>query len=345
MQIRPIFYAMAIAIMGGWLLYVGRSIFISIIAAVISLYLLSAAADGLGRMPLVRHTPAWARRTLVLVGFAAAVVLLFGLIATSFEQVLLALPRYQANLESVITRSAGILGLAGEPNWERMRAFVDDEIDLRRMAAWVVGSTSSLGSTVFLVVLYAAFLLAERHQFERKLTGAVRDAEDRERARAIIGHMNERIGNYLVVKTVVNVILGVVSLAIMWVIGIEFAVFWAVLIGFLNYIPYVGSLIGVIFPVLLSLAQFGSITVSVLTLVALSLAQIVVGSVVEPRMMSRAFNLSAFVVLVSLSVWTSLWGVPGAILAVPMTSILVIVLAEIDGTRPVAIMLSANGRI
>lgn len=345
MQLRPLFYGLAILIMAGWLLYVGRSIFISIIAAIISLYLLSAAADALGRMPLVRHTPAWARRTLVLVGFVAAVALLFMLIATSFDQVLVAVPRYQQNLESLVTRSAGILGLAGEPNWERLRAFVDAEIDLRRMMAWVVSSTSTLGSTVFLVVLYAAFLLAERHQFECKLAAAVRDAEDRERTREIIAQMNDRIGNYLVVKTVVNVILGLMSLAIMWLIGVEFAVFWAVLIGFLNYIPYVGSLVGVLFPTLLSLAQFGSITLTVVTLVTLTAAQIVVGSVIEPRMMSRAFNLSAFVVLVSLSAWTALWGLPGAILAVPMTSILVIVLAEMSITRPLAIMLSANGRV
>lgn len=345
MHLRPVFYLMAIAIMAGWLLYVGRSVFISIIAAIISLYLLSAAADGLGRVPLVRRTPGWLRRAVVLAVFVVAVVLLFGLIATSFEQVIAALPRYQTNLESLISRAAAMLNLSGEPSWERARAFLEAEIDPRRLAAWVVSSTSSLGSTVFLVVLYATFLFAERHQFERKLASAVRDAEDRDRTRAVIQQMNERIGNYLVVKTVVNLILGVLSLAIMWAIGVEFAVFWAVLIGFLNYIPYVGSLVGVVFPVLLSLAQFGSLGVAIGTLAALTAAQMLVGSVVEPRMMSRAFNLSAFVVLVSLSVWTALWGLPGAILAVPMTAILVIVLAEMEITRPAAIMLSANGNV
>jgi predicted PurR-regulated permease PerM len=62
-------------------------------------------------------------------------------------------------------------------------------------------------------------------------------------------------------------------------------------------------------------------------------------------MMGRAFNLSPLVVLLALAFWGALWGVPGAILAVPLTSSLVIVLAEIGATRPAAIMLSANGRV
>jgi predicted PurR-regulated permease PerM len=62
-------------------------------------------------------------------------------------------------------------------------------------------------------------------------------------------------------------------------------------------------------------------------------------------MMGRAFNLSPFVVLLSLAVWSTLWGLPGALLAVPMTASLVLVLAEIQSTRPVAVMLSASGRV
>ncbi|MGP1355899.1 AI-2E family transporter, partial [Roseicyclus sp.] len=155
----------------------------------------------------------------------------------------------------------------------------------------------------------------------------------------------DRIGRYLFVKTAINIILGAISFAIMLLLGIEFALFWAVLIAFLNYIPYIGSIVGVIFPVLLSLAQFGTIAMAGTVLVALSAAQIFVGAWLEPRMMGRAFNLSPFVVLLSLAVWSTLWGLPGALLAVPMTASLVLVLAEIRSTRFIAVMLSASGRV
>jgi hypothetical protein len=101
--------------------------------------------------------------------------------------------------------------------------------------------------------------------------------------------------------------------------------FWAVVIGLFNYIPYVGSIIGVALPVVLSLAQFGSFGTTAVLAGLLMAAQTWVGNILEPRMIGRQLNLSPFVVLVALSVWSALWGLPGAILAIPMTSMLVII--------------------
>jgi predicted PurR-regulated permease PerM len=148
-----------------------------------------------------------------------------------------------------------------------------------------------------------------------------------------------------VVKTTVNVLLGLVCFGVMWAIGIEFADFWAILIGLLNYVPYIGSIIGVVFPVLISLAQFGSVAFAIVTLLSLTTVQIVVAGFLEPRMMGRAFNLSPLVILIALSFWTLIWGLPGAILAIPMTSVLLIILAEIPSTRSIAVLLSADGRV
>ena len=131
----------------------------------------------------------------------------------------------------------------------------------------------------------------------------------------------------------------------MLLLGIEFALFWAVLIAFLNYIPYIGSLIGVLFPVLLSLAQFGELGMAGTVLVSLTAAQVFVAAYLEPRMMGRAFNLSPFVVLLALAFWSTLWGLAGALLAVPLTASLVLLLAEIQTVRPIAVLLSANGNV
>jgi len=129
----------------------------------------------------------------------------------------------------------------------------------------------------------------------------------------------------------------------MWTLGIDSAVFWAVMIGFLNYIPYVGSAIGVGFPVGLTLAQFGSLQWAFLALVLLMAVQTYVGNILEPRMIGKSVNLSSFVVLVALVFWTTIWGLPGAILSIPLTSVLVILLAENPSTRPLAIMFTSDG--
>jgi predicted PurR-regulated permease PerM len=71
-------------------------------------------------------------------------------------------------------------------------------------------------------------------------------------------------------------------------------------------------------------------------------AQAWVGNILEPRMIGRQLNLSPFVVLVALSVWSALWGLPGAILAIPMTSMLVIICAAFAPTRFVAVLLGGQ---
>jgi len=80
-------------------------------------------------------------------------------------------------------------------------------------------------------------------------------------------------------------------------------------------------------------------------LLSLSALQFAIGNFLDPYVMGSSLNLSAFAILVSLAVWSELWGVPGAFLAVPITAILTIVLSEFPGTRPIAVLLSRSGRL
>ncbi len=345
LPISTITYGLALTLMIGWLLWIGRPVLVPVIAALISVYILSAAAEGMGRIPALGRLPGWVRRTIVLLAFAIGLVLLFALIFNNLAAVATALPRYETNLDTLVTRMAALLGIEGEQNWLALRRATIDQIELRALITPTLLSLQGFGSLLFLVVLYSAFFMTERGVLARKLMIAAGGGEQAEWLLGLTARINDRIGRYLFVKTAINAILAGISYVIMLVLGIEFALFWAVLIGFLNYIPYIGSLVGVIFPLLLSLAQFGTLWMAGVVAVTLSAAQIFVGAVLEPRMMGRAFNLSPLIVLLALAVWSSLWGIAGAVLAVPMTASLVIVLAEIQATRPVAVMLSASGRV
>ncbi|MEP1929776.1 MAG: AI-2E family transporter, partial [Roseibium sp.] len=164
--------------------------------------------------------------------------------------------------------------------------------------------------------------------------------EKAKRAMDVIREINTRISDYLAMKTLINVILGGISFVILYAHGTDFALFWAVMIGLLNYIPYVGAYIGVFFPVVLSLAQFGSLPVTLSLAAFLTGAQVILGNIVEPRFIGRQVNLSPVVVLIALSVWTALWGISGAILAVPMTSVMAIILGSFGTTRFLAVLLA-----
>jgi predicted PurR-regulated permease PerM len=338
-------YGTALTLMIGWLLWIGKPVLLPVLAAVISVYILLTAAASMQRLPILGRLPAWARRALILIVFTLVVILLFILVINNLAQVVAALPRYEANLEALITRNANMLGIEDEPTWENVRRVTLDQVDFRSWVAPALLSLRGFGITLFLVVLYASFFIAERGVMARKVVIAMGGEAAGSRAISLLSRINERIGQYLFVKTVLNVILGAISFAIMLLLGIEFALFWAVLIAFLNYIPYIGSLIGVIFPVLLSLAQFGTLGMAGGVLVSLTAAQVFVGAYLEPRMMGRAFNLSPFVVLLALAFWSTLWGLPGALLAVPLTASLVLVLAEIQTARPIAVLLSASGKV
>lgn len=194
--------------------------------------------------------------------------------------------------------------------------------------------------TVFIVVVYAGFLIAERRQFAAKLAAAFPRGDDAARTAWILREVSRKIGDYLEIKTGINVLLGALSFVILWGMGVDFALFWAVVIGLFNDIPYVGSIIGVMLPVILSLAQFGSLGMTAVLGALLIAAQTYVGNILEPRVIGRELNLSPFVVLVALSVWTALWGLPGAILAIPLTAMIELVCEAFGPTRFVAVLLS-----
>lgn len=345
MRLSTLTFATALAIMIGWLLWIGKPILLPVLAAIIAIYVLAEATQWLSRTRFLRRAPSWLLRLMVLAAFSVAVALLTIFVATSLARVIDVIPGYESNLNALIASVATLIGIEGEPTWQMVRDATIGRIDTAAWIAYALNSLRGFGGTLFFVLLYASFLFAERIQFATKFNLAVADAHKREQALALIQRINKRVGAYLLVKTLINIILGLLSYGVLWAIGIEFALFWAILIAILNYIPYVGSLIAVAFPVLLSLAQFGSLGMATITLVLLTFLQTYVGSFLEPRLMGRTFNLSPLVVLLALAFWTALWGLPGAILAVPLTASLVIVLAEIGATRPLAIMLSANGKV
>lgn len=329
-----------IALVGRFMV-VGKSFLLPIIIAVISVYVLLAASNALGRVPVAGRAPEWARRLLVLVGFLVVAFWLGGVMMSTAAQVSAKLPEYQQNIDAIYTDVTDMVGLSDRPDLGVMVERLRQSLPIRGIATSLLGSISSAAGLLFMVLVYATFLMSERRGFGHKIAVAL-PGRRAQRASAIIAEINAAISEYIVVKTLVNTILGLLSFVAMTALGVDFALFWAVLIGLLNYIPYVGSIVGVIFPVVLSMAQFGSVQKTLVIAALLTAAQMWVGNVLEPRMVGRRINMSPFVVLVALALWSSVWGVAGAILAIPLTSIIAIIMASFESTRPFAVLLAEN---
>ena len=157
--------------------------------------------------------------------------------------------------------------------------------------------------------------------------------------------IEQSVTSYLGLKTFTSLLTGGLSYIALLFIDIDAPAFWAFLIFLLNFIPTVGSLVATAFPVLFCLLQFGGFREAIIVLIAVGVIQILVGNLLEPRLLGSSMNISPLVAILSLSIWGVLWGVVGMLLSVPITVIMVIIFAQFESTRPVAIMLSEKGRI
>ena len=331
--------ALALVLMTGWLLVIGQAILLPIILAVIAVYILTTAASALGRVPVISRLPPVLLHALVLLAFTAAVIALALVVSVTVNELTAALPRYQQNLETLAAKAADLAGIEN-PTWDEIWETTFGSMNFQAIFLRVLGGLSSLGLTLFLVVVYAGFLMAERGRFPAKLAAAFPRGDRAELTGRLVREINRKIGDYLAIKTGINIVLGALSFVILWGMGVDFALFWAVVIGLFNYIPYIGSIVGVALPVILSLAQFGSLGTTAILGTLLIAAQTYVGNILEPRVIGKQLNLSPFVVLVALAVWSTLWGLPGAILAIPLTAMIAIICDAFPQTRFVAALLA-----
>lgn len=345
-RLRAVVYGTVLMLIIGWVLYIGQSIFIPAVFGAVVVYVIVGLAHALGRAPQIGpRLPLQLRYLFSVVVIGLVFFLLAYLIMANKERALALAPQYQQSLLAVIQQLAVQFGFETEPTWATLRQELMAQINLQRLAGSMLASVGSVLVTFVVVFLYATFLLVERRGFEAKLANLSDDPRRVARIREVIGAINRRIGSYLALKTLLSLLLGVVSYGVMALYGLEFAALWAVLTAFLNFVPYVGSVLGVVFPVLMAVVQFQELGPILTLLLALTAVQFLIGNFLDPYVMGNSLNLSPFAILISLAVWSELWGIPGAFLAVPITAILTIVFSEFPGTRPVAVLLSQNGRV
>jgi len=335
-----------LAVIIGWVLYIGKGVFVPVVFGVLVVYVIVGLTRLLQKLPVLgRALPPTVRLALsvgvIAVGIAATVYA----IVTYVDVLLAHAPQYQESLLAAIQRGAVFLRLEHEPTWATLRRDVLSQIDLQKLVGSLVASTTSLAATAVFVFLCAGFLLLEQRSFAAKLANITSDPANAARIRGIVADINARIGTYLAQKTFLSILLGATCWGVMAWFGLQLAGFWAVLTGLLNYIPYIGSILAMLLPAAMAIVQFGSLEEIAALLLFLGILHFVIGNFLDPWIMSNSLNLSPFAILVSLTIWSALWGVAGAFLAVPITAILAIVLSEFSGTRPIAVLLSKDGRL
>lgn len=345
-SLRTAVYATGLALAIGWVLHVGKGIFVPIVLSVLVVYVIDGLARLITRLPGIgRHLPGYVRYTLSIAVIVVILTYVARMLIASLASVVAMAPQYEASLLNLIQAIAERLGFETAPTWGTLRRDILAQISLQRVIGGTFVSVSAIAGSLVVVLLYGAFLLIEKRAFATKLDRLSSDPGRAARLRRIVADVNARIGAYLALKTLVSVVQGLVAWAVMAVFDLQFAAFWAVLIGLLNYVPYLGTVLSILFPVAFAAMQFGDLGTVLTLLAALSVCQFVIGFFLDPWLMGSSLNLSPFVILVSVTVWGALWGIPGAFLAVPVTACMAMVFAEFPATRPIAVLLSRDGRL
>ena len=250
-------HGMLLLLLSGWLLHTGRSVLVPVAFGMVVVYVIVGLAQALERLPVLgRVLPVQLRYVLSIALIIYVVTALAYLVMSSRDSVIALAPQYQKSLLTIIQKGAVFLRIEGEPTWTTLRTDLFSQINLQRLLGSMVVSVSSIVASVFIVLLYATFLLLEQRTFTEKLSKLSTDPRGVQRILDVTGDINRRVGSYLALKTMISILLGVVCWAIMAFFGLEFAPFWAALITLLNFVPYIGSLLAVLFPVVMSVVQF-----------------------------------------------------------------------------------------
>lgn len=302
---------------------------------------LSVMVDGFARV-LKQRLPAMPKRAALPLALALSILLFGGtaffvaINATDFISQLLG---YGPKLNGVIAQLASLAGIKTPPT------VIDliKGLDPTKYLGVVARAVQDFASTSLFVLVYLGLILASRRGWDRKAVGLFQHREERQEAVITFLRIRDGVERYLFVQTITGLMVAGLSWIAMFAVGLHDSLLWALLIFLAVYIPVAGGVFAGVAPPLFALVQFDGFGRAIVLLAALQAIGVIIGNVIYPRMQGRSLNIDPVVVLVSLAFWSAIWGVTGAFLSTPLTVMAMVVLAQFDGSRWIAVILSADG--
>jgi len=245
------------------------------------------------------------------------------------------LPFYLARLRGLLSTADVWLENRGMPEGWLNIAMLDPDLILSTAAA-AVGQVASLVTSTLLVLLILVFIMGEASVFPRKFRHIFGSASVRGGGR--VEKMVTEVQEYLWIKTLVSLATGLLVGLFTWWMGLDSPVLLGLLAFLLNYVPTIGSIIASVPAVALALVLHGPAEAVFVALFYLALNTLF-GNIIEPTLLGRRLGLSPLIVILSLLFWGWTWGPVGALLAVPLTMVVKIMMENTQDLRWVGILL------
>lgn len=287
------------------------------------------------RMVKLRVPRVMAISILVLI-IVMAMVLLLSYLGTSLNELARTLPQYRSslvvplkNLEPWLVR----LGIG--VSVDELVKYIDPNAAMT-LVTNLLAQLSNAMSSIFLLLLTVVFMLLEVPQLPTKFQQIMTRPVE---GMAAIQRAIDSVSHYLVLKTAISIVTGLVVWAMLAALEVRFAFVWGLLAFALNYIPNIGSVLAAI-PPIAQVLVFGGLYDALVVLAGYLMINLVFGNILEPRIMGRGLGLSTLVVFLSLIFWGWLLGPVGMLLSVPLTIIVKIALEQTVAGQSIAILLS-----
>jgi AI-2 transport protein TqsA len=308
------------------LLYYGQPVLLPFVLAVFIFSMFSPTLDWLVlRLRFPRPLALAASFALVLI----VALVIFVTIAEAVRRVVATAAAYSDSLINLVERMATRLdawGMSIEP--ARLTGSLQETAP--GMVTGLAGRGLGIVSTFFLVLIFLFFLMASRNPYK------VREG--------VYASIDRDVRRYLLTKTALSAVMGVIVGGVLWLFGVELAVVFGLLAFVLDFIPSVGSVIATLLPIPVAIAQYPDSLWNVILIVAiLGAVQIILGNFIEPKVLGSSLHLHPVIVLLAIGFWGLVWGLIGAFLAVPLTAIIRLVALRIETLRPLGRLL--GGRI
>jgi len=290
-----------------------------------------------------RGLPGWLALVLTILAVVAALAVVILLVVVSIGQLSAQIPTYAAQIEARQAELAATQVSEEAPSTPQdivqaalaqLQGLLTAQ-QLNDTSQSVVRAVAESVAMVFLTLLIFAFMMSAAIT----LPGAARLGLDpgSDMVRRVAEYTKD-VRQYMVTMTIINFLVGLGDTILLYIIGVDFAILWGILAWILGYIPSVGFWLALIPPVLMAWAQYGLQT-ALLVFIMYVLINGGVQNIVQPKMMGDSLRISPVVVFVSFFIWGWLLGGIGAILAVPLTMVILSVLDSFESTRWLAILL------
>ncbi|MFC2085281.1 AI-2E family transporter [Bacteroidota bacterium] len=320
----------------GMLLKNASTIFIPFVLAVFLTFILNPIITSFEKIRI----PSSLAILLSIILTLGVLVIIGNFIKGSIQSFVVEFPKYEGQINQIGKDVMNFFGISspsttsGQSGWQDnpQVAAILENLSIPALAKVIVESIGSFLSNAFFIFIILMFLLAGRNQFIKKSHIAFK-SEVSERIVKIVGNINKQIQQYLVAKTLISLLTAFLVMIVLYLFDLEFLGIWVLMTFLLNFIPTVGSLVATLLPVPMAIIQFDSLGMVVWMVICIAFIQIVIGNIIEPKIVEKRINLSPIILMFSLTLWGYLWGVIGMFLAVPIMVMLRIVFENIEGLR------------